>query len=280
MSRDPVMSRLRDANPDRLADMRNEQLRDRIVSITPTWRPNDRAGEPALRRAWVPKISLAGGLRSGIAASAILAAALAMALTVSLSGSAPNVAQAFPALNDPSVLTPAALGQSLKVYGVDPHNDGLNIARGHVVGTPWGTGYILTGPDNSFVCVVAPGLSSADWGASCAQTKLATSSGTLRREYAYDSATHSARLLALLPQGATATMQTSGGTARQLSLSDGLLAVNITSPTQIDVTINGHTTTDQVSPQDARPAPTPTTSGARATSTSTTVTGTPTSTTP
>ena len=117
-----------------------------------------------------------------------------------------------------------------------------------------GNGYILTAPDNRFICVIAPGLNSTDWGASCAQTKLATSSGTLRKEYAYDPTTHTARYLALLPKGATATLQTSGGTARQLGLPDGLLAVDISSPTRIAVTINGHTTTDQVSPQDATPA--------------------------
>jgi hypothetical protein len=272
------MSRLRDANPDRVADIRNEQLRDLIVSHTPTWRPNDRAGEPALRRAWAPKISRLGGLRAGIAASTTAAAALAVALTVSLSGSAPNVAQAFPALNGPSVLTPAALALSRRNYGV-AGDGGISIAKGHVVGTPWGNGYVLTGPGDSFVCVVAPGLSRADWGASCAPTKLATSNGTWLRVYAYDSATHTARLLRLLPQGATATMQTSGGPARRLSLSDGLLAVDITSPTQIAVTINGHTTVAQVSPQDATPAPpTSATSGPSATSTtvtetSTTVTG-------
>lgn len=260
MSRDPVMSRLRNANPDRLADMRNDQLRDRIVSITPTWRTGDRATEPTLRRAWMPKISRAVGLRSGIAASGMVAAALAAVLVISFSGRAPSVAQAFPALNGPSVLTPAALQQSLRYYGVSG-DGGINIAKGRTVDTPWGTGYILTGPDNRFVCVVAPGLNSADWGASCAQTAMAISSGTAWAEYAYDSGADTARLVALFPQGATATMQTGGGAPRQLSLSDGLLAVDITSPTQIAVTINGHTATDQFSPQQATPAPTSTTSG-------------------
>lgn len=255
MSRDPVMSRLRDANPDPLVDIRDEQLSNRIVSHAPPWSLNDRVVEPAFRRAWMPKISPTGKLRAGIAASGMVAAALVVALTVAWSGSAPNVAQAFPILNSPPALTPTALQQSLKSYGAAPRDGGVNIANGRAVGTPWGTGYILTSPDNTFVCVVAPGLSSADWGASCAQTKLATSSGTAREEYAYDPATHAARLLALLPQGATATMQTGDGTTRRLSLSDGLLAVDITSRTQITITINGHTTTDQFSPQDALPTP-------------------------
>lgn len=277
MSRDPVMSRLADANPDHIVHMGDQKLRDLIVSHTPPWRSNDEVGKPRLRRGWVAKVSLVGGLRSRIAASGMVAAAVAVALVVSLSGSAPNVAQAFPALNGPFTLTPAALQQSLKIYGVSPGNDGINITKGRTVTTPWGTGYILAGPDHRFVCVVAPGLSSADWGASCAQTTLAISSGTARTEYAYDPATHSARLLALLPKGATATMQTNGGEARQLVLSRGLLAVDITSPTQIAVTINGHTTTDQFSPHDATPA----SSGPSGSATATTVTATPsTSTTP
>lgn len=280
MTRDPVMSRLRDANPVRVVDMRDEQLRDLIVSRTPPWRLNDRAGKLAVRRAWVPKISPIGGVRSGIAAVGMVAVALTLALTVSLSGTAPNVAQAFPALNGPSTLTPAALQQSLREYGVSGGTDGLNIAKGRTVDTPWGTGYILTGPDNSFVCVVAPGLSSADWGASCASTAMATSSGTAWAEYAYDSGTDTARLVALFPQGATATMQTGGGAPRQLSLSNGLLAVDITSPTQIAMTINDHTATYQFSPQQATPAPTPA-SGSSGSTTAAAATPTPpTSTTP
>lgn len=280
MFRDPVMSRLRDANPDRVVDLRDEELRDLIVSHTPTWRPNDRTRNAALRRAWVSKILPVGRFRPGIAVSGMVAAALAVALTVSLSGSAPNVANAFPVLNAPSVLTPVALQQSLAIYGVGPHDGGIDIARGRAVGTPWGNGYVLTSPGAGFVCIVAPGLGNADWGASCSQTKQATSSGTARELYAYDSATHTARLLVLLPRGATATMQTSGGPTRPLSLSDGVLAVDITSPTRVAVTINGHTTTDRVSPQDATPAPGSATSAPNTTSTTVTGTlGTPTNTT-
>jgi hypothetical protein len=241
-------------------------------------RPNDRVGESALRRAWLSKISLVGRLRLGVAASAIGAAALAVVLTaVSLSGSAPSVAQAFPALNGPSALTPVALQQSLSAGQYGLSSSVLNIAKGRTVDTPWGTGYVLTGPDNRFVCVVAPGLSRADWGASCASTAMATSSGTGWAEYAYDSATDTARLVALFPKGATATMQTGGGAPRQLSLSDGLLAVDITSPTQIAVTINGHTDTHQFSPHEATPAPTSTSGSSGST---TAAAATPTSTAP
>lgn len=243
---DQLMSRLRSANPTPPAHVSNDELRERILASAPAWAssaPNKtiRASRRRMHR-WV-------------ASGAVAAAALVAVLVFSLSGRAPSVAQAFPALNGPFTLTPAALQQSLRYYGVSGGNDGLNIAKGRTVNTPWGTGYVLTGPNNRFVCVVAPGLSSVDWGASCAPMSRATSLGTAWAEYAFDSGTHTARLVALFPQGATATMQAGRGASRQLTFSDGLLAVDITAPTQIAVTINGHTTAYQFSPKQATPAP-------------------------
>lgn len=245
---DQLLSRLRSANPTPSAHVSNDELRERLLASTPPWAatPPAKSSRASTRR-----------VHRWVASGAVAAAALAAVLIISLSGRAPSVAQAFPVLNGPSTLTPAALQQSLRYYGVSG-DGGINIAKGRTVDTPWGTGYVLTGQDNRFVCVVAPGLSSADWGASCAQTAMAASSGTAWEEYAYDSGTDTARLVALLPHGATATMQTGGEAPRQLSLSHGLLALDITSPTQIAVTINGHTATYHFTPQHATPAPTPT----------------------
>jgi hypothetical protein len=245
---DAVMARLRDAKPAAIAETHDDQLRNRIVSQVPTWRTSSQAAALAKRRAWAPGVWRSRRVRSGLAASGLVAAALVVAVVVSVSGSVPNVAQAFPVLNNAPVLTPAALQQSLKYYGV-AGDGGLDIRTGRTVATPWGTGYILTGPDDQFVCVVTPGPSAASWGASCAQAKQATSQGTMRDEYAYDAATHTARLVALLPKGATATTQTSGGTEHHLSLPDGLLAMNIASRTRLKVTINGHASVEQFVPR-------------------------------
>lgn len=264
---DQLITRLRNANPTPPVPVSNDELRERILASTPTW-----ASTPA------PKSKRASTRRiqRWVASGAVAAAALAAVLIISLSGRAPSVAQAFPALNGPSTLTPTALQQSLKTYGVSPNNDGINIAKGRAVTTPWGTGFLLTGPDQRFVCVVAPGLSSEDWGASCAPMARATSLGTAWAEYAYDPGTHTARLIALFPQGATATMQSGGGATRQLSFSDGLLAIDITSPTRIAVTIHDHTTTYQFSPQQATPALSSSTgSSSSGSSESTTATATP-----
>jgi hypothetical protein len=245
------MSRLRDANPDRLVEVRNDQLKHRIVSLETTWRVEDRRSALGQWRGRLPRLPR-------MATSAVALAVLAVALTVALSGSSSNIAQAFPALSGPSVLTPATLQQSpsLKSYGVAPDAGGLDIKTGHTVDTRWGAGYVLTS-SQGFMCLVAPGLSAADWGASCERTDAATSSGTRPTLYARDDAAQTARLLALLPQGANATTRTAGGPPREVNLRDGVLAIDIDSPTDVAITVNDHTRTLQVSPQNAFQAPDP-----------------------
>jgi hypothetical protein len=249
---DAVMARLRRAKPAEGVGTDNEQLKDRIVSQTPDWRLSSRAAASARRHARVPPFSRSRRVLSGLAASGLAAVALVVVLIVSVSGPVPTVAQAFPALTTPSTPIPAALQQSLNEYGTAPN--ALDIATGHRVHTPWGTGYVITGYHGRLVCVIAPGTSAADWGASCALAKQAAASGTMKDEYAYDAATHTARLIALLPKDATVTMQTSGGAEHHLSLQDGLLATQISGPTTVKITINNHTTVAQFGPRNTVPA--------------------------
>jgi hypothetical protein len=75
-------------------------------------------------------------------------------LIISLSGRAPNVAQAFPTLNGSSTITPSELNSSFALYGVGPTGDGLDITHGHALNTRWGPGYVLTNPRETAICVV------------------------------------------------------------------------------------------------------------------------------
>jgi hypothetical protein len=191
--------------------------------------------------------------RGWLAGGVLAAAILAVVLVVLLSGRAPSVADAFPVLNRPSVITPAELRGSLAIYGVSG-TGGLDIGHGRPVSTPWGTGYVLTNPHDTIICVVAPGLDSHDWGASCANQTQATATGTYWYLWAYDSATHSARFIALYPQGATVTSTTRDGTRRSVRLHHGLLAADITQPERISITIDHHTTSFELTPTHASPA--------------------------
>ena len=266
---DQLMSRLRSANPEPRTHVSDDQLQERILGSTPAW-----ASIPPTRSALVSTRRV----QRWVGCGAVAAAALAAVLIFSLSGRAPNVAQAFPVLNGSSTITPSELRSSLAFYGTAPNNDGLDIGRGHAVSTRWGTGYVLTNPRETFICVVAPGLDSHGWGASCASRSRATTTGTSLYVYAYDSAMHSARLLALFPKGAVVTTTARGGTGHRVKLDNGVLAANIRRPEQIKIIIAHHTTIAHVAPQDAHPVYG--TASGSSSGTSTTVTATPTSTAP
>lgn len=241
----PLVSRLRRANPERPVLIADDELRERILSITPNW-----ASESARTAAATSGRHLRGWLASGVLAATILS----VVLVASLSGRAPSVAHAFPVLNRPSVITPAELRSSLAIYGMSPTEDGLDIGHGRPVRTPWGTGYVLTNPHTTTICVVAPGLDAHDWGASCASQTQATASGTIGHLWAYSSTTHSARFIRLLPRGASVTTTTRDGMRRSVRLHDGLLATNVTQPERISTTIDHHTTSFDLAPKDASPA--------------------------
>jgi hypothetical protein len=192
----------------------------------------------------------------------VIAAVAAVVLAVALSGHAPTAAQAFPVLNESVRITPPELEASLADYGVSG-TAGLDPRHGHPITTPWGTGYLLTPThpmaavarsEGDPICLVAPGLSPRDWGASCANQHQATTAGTYIREYAYDTASRSARLIGLYPQGAVVTAQTQSGTRRKLAIDDGVLAITIRGPIKLTVTIDHRRTTYHLAPVN-RPDP-------------------------
>lgn len=263
MANDPLMSRLRRANPEHPVRVSDDELRERILSIAPGW-----ASDPAGGTAAPSGRHVRRWLATGVLAAAILT----VALIISFSGRTLSVAQAFPVLNRPSVITPAELNSSLRIYGVSPTGDGLDTGHGHPVRTPWGTGYVLTDPHHTIICVLAPGLDAHDWGASCANETQATASGTIGHLWAYGSTTHSARFIRLLPRGASVTATTRDGRRHSVRLHDGLLATNVTQPERISTTIDHHTTSFDLAPKDASPAYGTATRSSTATATTVTAT--------
>jgi hypothetical protein len=201
-------------------------------------------------------------LQLGTLSATVVAAVAAVAFAVSLSGQAPTAAQAFPVLNGPVRITPSELQASLADYGVSG-SGGLDPRHGHPITTPWGTGYVLTPAhpmsatarsEGDLICVVAPGRGPYDWGASCQNHQQALSAGTLIREYAYDPASRSARLIGLYPRGTLVTAQFGNGARRKLALNDGILAININGPMELTITINHHTVISHIAVVD-RPDP-------------------------
>jgi hypothetical protein len=258
MAKDQLVARLQRANPHLVASVSDEQLKAEILSSAPEW-------GSAARGLTTPRRPP----RRWIASGAVAAVALAAALVLSLSGGATNVAQAFPILKSPSTITPSELRTSLLVYGVNPNtNDGLDLAHGRAISTRWGTGYVLSNPQKTTLCIVAPGPGSHGWGASCASRSRAIAAGTGLHVYAYDSASHSARAIALFPRGAVVTMTARGASRHRVRLHEGVLAINVSRPEQIAITIAHHTTVEHVAASDASPIyGTPAASGTSTTAT-------------
>lgn len=257
-----IMDRLRAANPTPSAAVLDENLRARIMAmpadarlLVPDAKPHrlpaagrhQRPAQPFWRiwarrhRGWLAAVSAA------VVGCVILAGVAA--------SSSPPIAQAFPVLRKQTVLTPADLEHALAVYGVSTPGDvGLNAGRGHPVTTPWGTGYVLTNSDRSVICLLAPGTVAQPWGASCARTAMAAHHGTADFAYAYDKSTRSARFITLVPADATATVLPSDGQVRTLAIHDGVVAFDVTGPTVLTTSVDGHASTITITPSDATPA--------------------------
>ncbi len=265
---DTIMNRLRAANPVVAAVATDEALQAQIIAMPPDPRlvesnPRLQARSSASVRGthgqlprWRPPQGLGlrrrGALNWTIVGATAAAVASAVALAV-FAGSSPTAAQAFPVLGEHAALTPASLQQALKIYGIGPDNAGLDIRQGRPVTTPWGTGYVLTNKDNSVICVLAPGTTKQPWGASCARTDVAQRHGTAF-EYAYDKLAGSARFIALLPAGATATAQLDDGQPRALAIHAGVLAFDVNHPTALTTRIDGHANVVHLIPANASPA--------------------------
>jgi hypothetical protein len=249
-----LLQRLAAANP--VSEGRQPPIEDvwRKVAAPPqpargAWRRAGRRVSQRHSRPWTA--------RRWSVTAATAAFAVALALIGLLSGSVPNRAQAFPVLGEHATLTPASLQQALKIYGVAPDNAGLNIREGRPFATPWGTGYVLTNNDRSFVCAVAPGSGPQTWGASCARTEIAKREGTATFEYSYDKATNTARFLTLLPAGATATAQPQGQQRLPIPLHSGVLALVVHRRTVITTHIGDRVRVTEVTPSNAHVSPGP-----------------------
>jgi hypothetical protein len=180
------------------------------------------------------------------AAVVLLACVTAIALGVAAPWSGGmSLAQAFPVLSGPSTLTPASLSQALRIYGVGAGDDGLDIQHARPIPTPWGKAYVLTNAPQTAVCVAVPAPAPVAWIASCNQAKSARTYGTAPVSYAYDTADDSVRFVALVPAGATASLNT-GSRTTPVPIHNDLLAFTAEPGSEIQITIHGRSFADEV----------------------------------
>lgn len=110
---------------------------------------------------------------------------------------------------------------------------------------------MVTDTHANLICVAAPGFKAhgttgQSWGATCGKASLAKrdAAGGLQTFGSVGQAAY----VAILPQGATATVRRPSGTPRALPVPDGVLAIVVHHPTFIATQIGGHTTTTVLRP--------------------------------
>lgn len=203
-------------------------------------------------------------------AAALTAAALIACVVAFIdltSESAPSLAQAFPVLNSPAISVPELVGL-LRDGGATLENARVDVHDARAITTPWGTGYVLTDKDANRICLAVPGLGHA-WWAGCGTATMAKRQG-VDIELSFDKA-EAAEYVAVLPKGATATIQLQDGKTKVSPLREGVLAIVIHHPTIITTIVAGRTTQTTLTPPSKSPttgagvsAPTPPSAAPRA----------------
>lgn len=184
-------------------------------------------------------------LRRSLIGAAGIACIAGVVSLVSLSGSSPGLAQAFPIFARPATLiSPGALASILSDSGASLRNARLDVRHARAFSTPLGTGYVVSDTHANVICVAAPGFTapgarSRSWGAACGNARLAKRDGA-GGLLTYGSVGQTS-YVAILPNGATATVRRFGGAPRPLPVPDGVLAIVVHGPSVIATRIAGHT---------------------------------------
>lgn len=191
-------------------------------------------------------------LQGSLAGAALIGSIACVIALLSLSGSAPNLAQAFPIFDRPATtISRAALASILNDSGATLHNAQLDVRRARAFSTPLGTGYAVTDTHANVICVAAPGFpargaAGGSWGAACGKASLAKTAGAggLKTYGSVGQVSY----VAILPQGATATVRQAGGMPRALPVPDGVLAIVVHHQTSVTTHIAGRATTTVLRP--------------------------------
>ncbi len=203
----------------------------------------------ARRRRVAPRRYLAG--------VAVLAPLACVAVLFGLSGSSPDLAQAFPIFARPATaISRDALASIVSQEGATLRNARLDVRHARAFSTPWGTGYLVTDTQANLICVAAPGFASSGWGADCGRASQAKRDGA--GGLLLYGPVGQVSYVEILPKGATATIRQPGTQTRSLAVPDGVLAIVAHRPTVLTTHIAGRASTIAIQPPfRSRRAPVP-----------------------
>ena len=123
-----------------------------------------------------------GAPRRSLAGVAVLALSACVAVLIGLSGSSPDLAQAFPIFGRPATaISREALASIVSQQGATLGDARLDVRHARAFSTPWGTGYVVSDTRANPICSPPP----ASPGAAGARTaaERATPSATVRVDW-------------------------------------------------------------------------------------------------
>jgi len=182
----------------------------------------------------------------GASVAAATVAALVLLLSI-LPASQPTLAQAFPILTHRTRVLPLYLKRILEARGIRPNAVDVDVDHAYAFQTPTGTGYVVAERGTRWLCIVVPGFDLGSGSARCVTVIRRQLADGLRVTLTDDRHARE-EIVQLLPNGATASLDTADTSARRIALHTGVLAVLVNGPARITTTIAGQDTTVAYAP--------------------------------
>lgn len=165
-------------------------------------------------------------------------AALTTGVLTLLPATTPALARAFPILGGPTHALPSRLARVLRAQWHGGTSPSFDLKHAYAFRTAAGTGYVIVDRRTRWLCILVPGFSSNTAGGRCERVTLARL-GQPPLAVHQSGSGHSQQIIALLPQGATASARTATGQMRRLTFHAGVLAVVSRGPVTVTTTLTG-----------------------------------------
>ena len=167
-------------------------------------------------------------------------AALVVAALSILPAAEPALARAFPILTHQAVMLPARYRQALRAQHLVVSSGRIAHDRAYGFRTPRGTGYVVVGPRDRWLCILIPAIDSTSAGIRCetARQLLQSATGGIRVITHHGNRTE---IVELIRQGVAAIVIADG--TRTVADNDGIIAITTNSSATITTTTVGKRST-------------------------------------
>lgn len=152
--------------------------------------------------------------RVAVTLSVSLGALLAVAVVLSVGGTTDR-AVALPVLAQPATDATAVRSELASLSDA-----GARFEQAREIATPHGEGFVIPAPSRGLVCLAIPDVVPDSYGQTCVALREAARRGIVGTLIAPQGATTPSTFVAVLPEGATATLRNADGATEDLRVDD------------------------------------------------------------